>query len=48
MMADFELYTLKQRDAFIEIRAFMNISELSDAPGDKINNILKYNMQLVI
>lgn len=47
MMADFELYTLKQMDAFIGIRAFMNISELSDVPRDKINNILKYYMQPV-
>lgn len=47
MMADFELYTLKQMDAFIGIRAFMNISELSDVPRDKINNVLKYYMQPV-
>ncbi|MHA1747378.1 MAG: aminopeptidase [Promethearchaeota archaeon] len=47
MMADFELYTLKQMDAFIGIIAFMNISELSDLPRDKINNILKYYMQPV-
>ena len=41
LMADCELYTLKQMDAFIGIRGFMNISELSDVPKERLGNILK-------
>ena len=47
MMADIELYALKQMDAFIGIRAPLNINELSDVPEENINNVLKYYMKPV-
>jgi aminopeptidase len=47
LMSDCELYTLRQMDAFIGIRGFMNISELSDVPEDKLKNILKHYIQPV-
>ena len=47
LMADCELYTLRQMDAFIGIRGFMNTSELSDVPGDKLKSILKHYIQPV-
>lgn len=47
LMADCELYTLRQMDAFIGIRGFMNISELSDVPGDKLKSVLRHYIQPV-
>lgn len=40
-MADFELYRLRQMDAFIGIRGFTNISELADVPPDQLRRIRK-------
>lgn len=45
--ADHELYVLEQMDAFIGIRGFMNITELSDVPRDQMKAILKYYLQPV-
>jgi aminopeptidase len=42
LMADCEFYTLKQMDAYIGIRGFMNISELADVPVERLQGILKY------
>jgi aminopeptidase len=47
LMADCELYTLRQMDAFIGLRGFMNISELSDVPGDRLQSIMKHYIQPV-
>jgi aminopeptidase len=47
LMADCELYTLRQMDAFIGLRGFMNISELSDVPGNKLQSILKHYIRPV-
>lgn len=47
LMADCELYTLKQMEAFIGIRGFRNINELADVPDQKMKNILKYYIQPV-
>lgn len=47
LMADCELYTLRQMDAFVGIRGFMNISELSDVPGNRLRDILKHYIQPV-
>jgi aminopeptidase len=47
LMADCELYKLRQMDAFIGIRGFMNINELSDVPADKRKTILKHYIQPV-
>lgn len=47
LMADSELRTLKKMDAFIGVRGFMNINELSDVPEEKMKNILKYYIQPV-
>ena len=47
LMADCELYTLRQTDAFIGIRGFMNISELSDIPRKKPESILRHYVKPV-
>lgn len=47
LMAEFELYNLRQMDAFISIRGFTNINELSDVPLNRMRNILKYYIQPV-
>jgi aminopeptidase len=47
LMADCELYTLKQMDAFIGIRGFMNISELSDIPEERLRRILEFYVRPV-
>jgi aminopeptidase len=47
LMADCELYTLRHMDAFIGIRGFTNMSELSDVLGDKLKNVLKHYIQPV-
>ena len=47
LMADCELYTLKQMDAFIGIRGFMNISELSDVPEERFKRILEFYVRPV-
>jgi aminopeptidase len=47
LMADCELYTLKQMDAFIGIRGFMNISELSDVPEERLKRILEFYIRPV-
>ncbi len=47
LMSDFELYKLRQMDAFIGIRAFMNISELSGVPQNNMDIILKHYIQPV-
>jgi len=46
-MADCELYTLRQMDAFISIRGFGNISELSDVPEEKVKLILEHYIRPV-
>ncbi|MDB4789958.1 aminopeptidase, partial [bacterium] len=47
MMADIELYTLKKMDAFIGIRGFTNINELSDVPEVNKKNVLKHYVKPV-
>jgi len=47
LMADCELYTLRQMDGFIGIRGFMNIHELSDVPGVKLKSVLEHYIQPV-
>lgn len=47
LMADFELFKLKQMDAFIGIRETLNSNELSDLPGDKLKKILDYYIKPV-
>jgi len=47
LMADCELYTLKQMNAFIGLRGFMNINELSGVPRDNLRRILKLYIQPV-
>ncbi len=47
LMANCELYTLRQMDAFIGIRGFANISELSDIPREKLESILRHYVKPV-
>lgn len=47
LMADCELYTLRQVDAFISIRAIQNAQEYSNIPGENLKNILRHYIQPV-
>jgi len=47
LMADCEIYTLRQMDAFIGIRGVHNSNELSDIHPDKLKNILEYYIKPV-
>ena len=47
LMADCELYTLEQMDAFISIRAIHNAQEYSDMPAENLRNVLEYYIKPV-
>lgn len=47
LMADCELHTLKQMDAFVGMRGPLNVHELSDIPRHKLKSILKHYIQPV-
>lgn len=46
-MADRELFVLRQMNAFIGLRGFMNVNELSDVPGDKLKKIWSHYLRPV-
>jgi aminopeptidase len=47
LMADCELYTLRQMDAFISIRATHNSQEYANVPGEKLKTVLRHYVQPV-
>jgi len=47
LMADYELYALKQMNAFIGVRGMLNTQEYSDVPTDKLQNVLRHYIRPV-
>jgi aminopeptidase len=47
LMADCELYTLRQMDAFIGLRGFANIGELADVPHEKMRCVWEHYLRPV-